>query len=32
MPGALRRQISRDRLNTPDNPAIADWSLEADDL
>jgi hypothetical protein len=26
------RQMSREWLNTPDNPAMADWELEADDL
>jgi hypothetical protein len=26
------RQMSREWLNQPDNPAMSDWELEADDL
>lgn len=29
---SVRRQMSREWLNGPDNPAMADWELEADDL
>jgi hypothetical protein len=29
---SLRRQMSREWLNDPSNPGMADWSLEADDL
>lgn len=29
---SLRRQMSREWLDDPSNPAMADWSLEADDL
>lgn len=29
---SLRRQMSRDWLNDPRNPAMAEWSLEADEL
>lgn len=29
---SLRRQMSREWLNDPNNPAMAEWSLQADDL